>query len=84
MTASTTSSPAPAAAAGPRAPTRRNAELALLLFAMGVVTVYAAAVEYGVRNRTTMCAPRNTTVSSSGGSQNLPRCRLTPYSTAAA
>jgi len=50
VTASTTSSPAPAAAAGPRAPTRRNAELALLLFAMGVVTVYAAAVEYGVNH----------------------------------
>ena len=50
MTASTTSSPAPAAAVGPRAPTRRNAELALLLFAMGVVTVYAAAVEYGVNH----------------------------------
>jgi cell division protein FtsW (lipid II flippase) len=39
---------APHATAGWRTPTRRNAELVLLLFAMGIVTVYAAAVEYGV------------------------------------
>jgi cell division protein FtsW (lipid II flippase) len=48
VTAPATSPVAPAAPAGSRAPTRRNAELALLLFAMGVVTVYAATVEYGV------------------------------------
>ncbi len=36
------------AAVGIRTPTRRNTELALLLLAMGVVTAYAAAVEYGV------------------------------------
>ena len=39
---------APGVTAGWRTPTRRNAELVLLLFAMGIVTVYAAAVEYGV------------------------------------
>ncbi len=39
---------APGATAGWRTPTRRNAELVLLLFGMGIVTVYAAAVEYGV------------------------------------
>ncbi len=35
-------------AAGSRAPTPRNVELGLLLFAMLIVTAYAAAVEYGV------------------------------------
>ena len=39
---------APSATAGWRTPTRRNAELVLLLFAMVIVTVYSAAVEYGV------------------------------------
>src|SRR2546421_1342287 len=39
---------------------------------------------YGARKRTATCAARNTMVSSSGGSQKSPRCRLTPYATAAA
>jgi len=38
---------APSAAVGPRVPTRRNTELLLLLLAMGLITVYSAAVEYG-------------------------------------
>jgi cell division protein FtsW (lipid II flippase) len=49
-----TALPAPSApatsgvAATSRVPTRRNTELALLLLAMGIVTAYAAAVQYGV------------------------------------
>jgi len=46
--ASPASPPASSVPAGSHVPTRRNAELALLLFAMGIVTAYAAAVEYGV------------------------------------
>ncbi|MEN3308067.1 MAG: hypothetical protein V7603_4269 [Micromonosporaceae bacterium] len=45
--------PAPNALAQRRAPTRRNAELAGLLFAMVIVTAYSAAVEYGLIGRVT-------------------------------
>jgi cell division protein FtsW (lipid II flippase) len=40
--------PASDASAPRRAPTRRNAELALLMVAMVIVTLYSAAVEYGL------------------------------------
>ena len=43
----------PSAAAGPRAPTRRNTELALILIAMVIVLAYSAAVEYALMNRVT-------------------------------
>jgi cell division protein FtsW (lipid II flippase) len=36
---------------GPRLPTRRNAELALILVAMGIVTIYSAANEYGLTGK---------------------------------
>jgi cell division protein FtsW (lipid II flippase) len=47
VTAPSASSTASNAAVGPRVRTRRNSELLLLLLAMGIVTVYAAAVQYG-------------------------------------
>jgi cell division protein FtsW (lipid II flippase) len=52
-TAHPTPPPAPAALAERRAPTRRNAELAGLLFAMAIVTAYAASVEYGLIGKVT-------------------------------
>jgi cell division protein FtsW (lipid II flippase) len=45
--------PAPNAQAERRAPTRRNVELALLVFAMILVTAYGAAVEYGLVGKVT-------------------------------
>lgn len=56
MTAATispTPPPASGALAERRAPTRRNAELALLLVAMVIVTAYSAAVEEGLIGRVT-------------------------------
>jgi cell division protein FtsW (lipid II flippase) len=50
-TAPATTPPTPAV--GSRVPTPRNAELGLLLFALVVVLIYSAAVEYGVMNKVT-------------------------------
>ncbi len=44
---------APSVTAGSRMPTRRNSELALLLFAMLLVTAYSAAVELGLTGKVT-------------------------------
>jgi cell division protein FtsW (lipid II flippase) len=43
----------PSVAAGPRVPTRRNTELALIIVAMVLVLVYSASAEYGLMGRVT-------------------------------